>query len=256
MKYIIIEDEKPNRLMLETMVSQFRPSWQLVNYFEQVTTAVAYFKSHEAPDLIFCDIQLKDDISFEIFAQVDIDCPIIFVTAYDEYAIRAFEVKSIDYLLKPLEEKRLLKAILKFEDGVTIKHDSTNEQINYTDLLRDVKQQNVSYRKRFLISKVDGYFKLDASDIAYFYSESGVTSAVLFNGRIHTLNINLGQLELQMDPYTFFRASRSVIVNIEAVGKLEDYFGGKLAVSVKPALHGKVFVSRLKAVAFKNWLDQ
>ncbi|PWJ43836.1 LytR/AlgR family response regulator transcription factor [Sediminitomix flava] len=253
MKYCIIEDEKHSRLMLEALIKKVRPTWVCTNFFDRVSTAVEWYKENPQPDLFFVDVQLKDGVSFSIFEQVKSEAPIIFTTAYDEFAIRAFEVKSVDYLLKPIDENKLVLAISKFEEY----HSETErKQTDFDELLALVKSGKQEYRKRFMVSNVDSYFKIDVGDIAFFKSENGLTKAILFNGEEHHLDLTLEKLEYQLDPIQFFRANRHLILHIDAVVKFENYFGGKLSVFTKPSQKEDAIISRLKASAFKKWFDQ
>ncbi|WP_053404927.1 LytTR family DNA-binding domain-containing protein [Persicobacter sp. CCB-QB2] len=254
MNYIIIEDEKHNRLMLEAQVAMLRPDWQCQHYFDKVSTAVDYLKNNPDPELIFMDIQLKDDNCFAIFEQCIVNAPIIFTTAYDEFAIKAFEVNSIDYLLKPIDEQKLSLSLDKF-DRLHLKETPVPQ--DYDALVQMIQTEKNNYKQRFLISGIDSYFKVNTSDIAYFISESGVTHVVLYNGKKYTLDQTLEKLEQQVDPTLFFRANRHIILHIDAVVKFENYFGGKLSVFLHPKPSEEtITISRLKATAFKAWMDQ
>ncbi len=252
MKFVILEDEKHNSLMLEVLVKDIRPEWELVTVLDKVSSAIDWFKTNTEPDLVFMDIQLKDGISFSILEQVKIKCPVIFTTAYDKYAMRAFEVTSVDYLLKPVEEKRLLGAIERFEEVFDRDIQPEND---YSEILRAIREGKKEYRKRFLVAEVDSYRKIDVQDIAYFKVESNICSAVLFSKKEHIIDYTLDKLEGQLDPEIFFRANRHIILNIESIQKIENYFGGKLAVMVQPPMDETVKISRLKAKAFKDWVD-
>ena len=250
-KIIIVEDEKHNERLLRDMLSRLRPAWQILGSFEDVEGTVSWLKTNPTPDLIFMDIQLSDDICFSIFDQVRVESMVIFTTAYNEYAIRAFKVNSVDYLLKPIKFADLEKAILKFESIQSL----IDQQPDYQQLIGEIAKIKKEYRKRFLITKPDSYQKIDAVDIAYFYTEDKVTYAVTNNNRKHILDLTIESLDDQLDPEIFFRANRSYIVNHEAIAKVEDYFGGKLMVKLVPPFNEQITVSRLKATLFKNWLD-
>ena len=254
MKVIILEDERHNSRLLHDMIKATRPGWEILGAFESVKQSVRWLKTNPSPDLIFMDIQLTDGTCFSIFKKVEVESMVIFTTAYDEYAIQAFEVNSIDYLLKPIKEERLLHAIVKFENlyqRLTL----NNEKIEYQELIKAVQAGNKRFRKRFLVPGPTAYFKVETSDIAYFYIQDRVTFMVLFSGEQHVLDLTIEKIEQQVDTETFFRVNRGCIININAIQRIENYFGGKLIVKLKPALLENVTISRLKASAFKHWLD-
>ena len=254
MEVIIIEDEDYNVKLLEGMLHQIRPDWKVVQVFDSVKASVEYFKNNAQPNLIFMDIQLADGISFSIFDQVEITCPIIFTTAYDEYAIQAFKVMSVDYLLKPLKDSDLERAIVKFEN---IKNPNTLQYDGvYKELLDVIRTGEKKYRTRFLIQGHSSYTSLDVSDIAYFYSESKITFAVTFAQKEHIVNFSLEQLEDELSKDDFFRLNRKYIANIKAIDSFEDFFGGKLIVHFTIPMKESVTVSRLKNSIFKEWMGK
>ena len=254
-KIILIEDEPYNLRLLQEMIKKLRPGWEVVNTFESVKSSVDWLRKNPHPDLFFMDIQLADGLCFSIFDQVEIKSMVIFTTAYDNYAIRAFKVNSIDYLLKPFKEKDLQTAIEKFEN---FKKLAGEDHMNpdYSEILEAIRSGEKKYRKRFLVSKGTAYYKLPVEDIAYFFSENRITTAVTFNRQNHVVDFSLEALEEQLDPDTFFRVNRQLIVNIQAIEKIENYFGGKLKVRLNPPFAGEVVVSRLKAMDFKEWVGQ
>lgn len=255
-KVVIVEDEIPNSRMLQGMIKSLRPDWQVVAILESVSESVEYFRSNESPDLIFMDIQLTDGISFSIFEKVEPESLVIFTTAYNEYAIQAFKVKSIDYLLKPIKEEELLTAISKFELAMEMfTGNAERSQPDFSELINLIKDGEKKYKNRFLISGVKDYFKVDIKDVAYFYTENRVTHLVTYNGKEHIIDFTMEKLEEQLNPEIFFRANRSHILNIDSVRRFENYFGGKLIVKLINPLDIKVEVSRLKASEFKQWMD-
>ena len=254
-KIALVEDEPYNLRMLGGMIKKLRPGWEVVQNFESVKATVDWLHTHSQPDLLFMDIQLADGLCFSIFDQVPVKSMVIFTTAYDNYAIRAFKVNSIDYLLKPFKEKDLEAAIEKFERFRNLST-AADPKPDYSDILEAIRNGEKKYRKRFLISKGDAFFKLPVEDIAYFYSENRVTTAVTFSRQNHVVDLSLEAIEEQLNPDVFFRATRQMMVNIQAIEKIENYFGGKLKVRLNPAFEGEVVVSRLKAGDFKEWLDR
>lgn len=256
MRVVIIEDEQHNCKMLMGMINDLRPEWEIVTTLESVKQSVEWFNNNEHPDLIFMDIQLADGICFSIFDKVTVESMIIFTTAYDEYAIQAFKVNSIDYLLKPIKEEMLSAAINKYEKLVKYSESEEVEKPDYEMLLEALKSGEKNYRKRFLISGSTSFFKIDTKDIAYFYTVNRITFAVTYKAKEHIIDLTMEKLEEQLDPDMFFRANRSQIINIDSIRKFESYFGGKLMVRLIDPFKDPVTISRLKATEFKNWLDR
>lgn len=251
-KIILIEDELYNLRLLEGMIKKVRPAWEIIQTFESVKESVQWLKENPHPDLFFMDIQLADGLCFSIFDQVKIKSMVIFTTAYDNYAIQAFKVNSIDYLLKPFKEKDLEAAIEKFESYRKLTHEEATKQ-DYSEILEAIRNGEKKFRKRFLIPHGDAWFKLNVNEIAYFFTENKTTTAVTFQGQNHFVDFSLESLEEELDPERFFRANRQVIVNIDAISKIENYFAGKLKVLLHPEYSGNVIISRLKAMAFRQW---
>ncbi|QGY46539.1 response regulator [Maribellus comscasis] len=254
MRVIIVEDELHNYRLLKGMVEKLRPDWNIVEWLESVKSTVAWLENNPAPDLIFMDIQLTDGISFSIFDSVQVDSMVIFTTAYDEYALQAFQVNSIDYLLKPVKLEKLEQAIGKFEHLAGPRKDDSNLKPDYHELLEAITQGEKKYRKRFLISGATSFFKLNVEDIAWFYTESRMTTANTFTNKQYPIDFTMEKLEEQLDPDVFFRVNRSVIVHINAVRKFESHFGGKLILRLIPPFDEPITISRLKATEFKEWI--
>lgn len=249
----IIEDEVPAARLLSTTIKRLRPEWEIIVLPGSVEEAIFWFSTHPHPDILFLDIQLSDGNSFDFLSAATPSSLIIFTTAYDQYAIRAFTVNSIDYILKPVDETRLLDAIVKYE---TLKSSNYQQTENYIkDFIQSLQKQEKTYRTRFLIAGVDKFWTLQVSDIAYFYSENKVTFAVTKNGQEHIIDLSLTRLEEQLDPKRFFRANRQVIVCIDAILHAAPYFNGKIILHVKPAYKDKITVSEEKVSTFKLWLN-
>jgi DNA-binding LytR/AlgR family response regulator len=253
MKILIVEDELHNYRLLEGMIAEMRPDWEVVKHCESVQCSVSFLSEAPQPDLILMDIQLNDGICFSIFDQVKVESKVIFTTAYDNFAIQAFKVNSVDYLLKPIKESDLEKAIEKFEESHL---PQKNNQIDYNQLLQAISQGQKSYRQRFLISGARNYYKLLVKDVAYFYSENRVTFAVDRDGKEHIVDFTLDKLDDELDPKVFFRANRATTIHIDSVESFEDYFGSKLSVKLTPEFKERITISRLKATAFKQWVGE
>jgi DNA-binding LytR/AlgR family response regulator len=249
-RILIIEDERLAAEKLERLILSARPEWQVIGAIETVEHAVKWLATNSPPDLIMMDIQLSDGISFEIFEQVKVATPVIFTTAYDEYAIRAFKVNSIDYLLKPIDPASLEAALSKFEQ-MQITH--TQEAIPYETLL---KLQEPVWRKRFLVKVGPAYISVVTSDVELFYISERSTFIRTFEGKNYGIDFSLDQVQQQVDPAKFFRINRNFLVNIEAVSKLVSYSSSRLklvlASGYKP---DDLIVSREKTGEFKRWMD-
>lgn len=223
------------------------------HYTGSVDEAVAWFKDNPQPDLIFLDIQLADGNAFDFLSAVHPSSIIIFTTAYDQYAIRAFTVNSIDYILKPIDETRLLDAIIKYE---TLQNKGISRPQEYLDTLLDTLQHKERrYRTRFLIYGADRFWSLQVTDIAYFYSENKITFAVTQKGQEHIIDLSLNKLMEQLDPEQFFRANRQIIISIASIDHAEPYFNGKIVVSVLPPYKAQITISEEKLSSFKLWLN-
>ena len=249
----IIEDEIPAARLLHSMIARLRPEWDITVIPGSVEEATEWFATPPHPDLLFLDIQLADGNSFDFLSAAHPSSTIIFTTAYDQYAVRAFTVNSIDYILKPIDEQRLQEAIDKYEH---LQQCSNPRPDDYLATLLDALQsKEKQYRTRFLIYRADRFWSLQVSDIAYFYSENRVTFAVTKQGREHIVDFSLDKLSEQLNPDYFFRTNRQTLVGIEAIRKIEPYFQNKVVVDVIPPFKDKILVSKEKIASFKVWLN-
>jgi len=255
---LIVEDEQHNSRMLLGMLSSIRPDWNVLAVLESVSETVSWLKEKEMPQLILMDIQLSDGISFSIFKEVELpaSCKIIFTTAYDEYALKAFKVNSIDYLLKPIKEQELETAFRKFEETLSVSENVEVDSSKYSQLLESLVSSQKSFRTRFLISGINEYKKVDVADIAYFYSDNKLTYAVTFDGKENLLDYNLEQLENELDVTYFFRANRKCILHVNSLAKVQNEVGSKLKVTTNPEANFEIIISRLKASEFKKWMGK
>lgn len=253
-KAAIIEDEIPAARMLKNMISSIRPDWEILTLPGSVEESVEWFNENEHPDILFLDIHLSDGNSFSFLEQIDLKSKLVFTTAYDEYAIQAFSVNSIDYILKPVSKEHLSETINKFEQmaGSAIVENTKAEMM---EILESITQPTKKYRTRFLISGATDYTSLLVKDIAYFYSENKVCFAVCKDGKEYPLDISLDKLGQQLDPDIFFRTNRQTMVCIDSIIKIEPYFLNKIIVRIKPPFKDKIVVSKEKASAFRNWLN-
>lgn len=251
----IVEDEKPAARLLTGMIASLRPKWEIIQLPGSIVGAVKWFAEHEHPDIIFLDIHLSDGNSFLFVEQVNPQSMIIFTTAYDQYAVRAFTVNSIDYLLKPILPERLNEAIVRFETLTKSYFKEFNENNEMLEVLRGLSSREKRYRTRFLITGSGKFYKLQVEDIAFFYTEGKITFAVTFSGKEHIVDLTLDRLTEQLDPDVFYRANRQIILNVNSIEKIEPFFQNKIVVHTQPQFKEKILVSREKAPSFKLWLN-
>ncbi|HAK80609.1 MAG TPA: DNA-binding response regulator [Runella sp.] len=245
---VIIEDEKPNVDRLKRLLQTIKPKVEILAVLDSINDSVDWFTSHPQPDVVLMDVRLSDGLSFEIFDRITLSCPVIFTTAFDEYAVKAFKYNSVDYLLKPVEADELLAAISKVELLPGRLNQTTLEGIlNFF--------QPKDYRNRFLLPYRDAYKSLLVTEVAYFYSELKITRAKLLNGAEDIVPQTLEELEQQLNPKLFFRANRQYIIGIDAIHQVHNYFNGKLKIDIKNSPDLEIIVSRDKAQLLKNWLD-
>jgi two-component system LytT family response regulator len=259
MKVLIIEDESPAARRLKQLLSACPHNIEVISIIESIAHAVDWISSNSSPDLIFMDIQLADGQSFEIFNHATINCPVIFTTAYDEYALKAFKLNGIEYLLKPIAQEDLNQALNKY---LMLKKEnskpSLNENnVNYELLDRFIQEigTNKPYKSRLLIKIGDKMMTLPVDQIAYFISEDKLVHAISFDGKKHPLDYSLEDLETMLDPKSFFRINRQFIAKINAIQSVHNYFNGKLKLFLTPTTSKEVVVSREKANQFKQWLE-
>lgn len=251
MKVIIIEDEKPSARRLQRMLENFNVKAETL--LHSVEESIAWFKENDHPDLIFLDIQLSDGLSFEIFESVDIKSAVIFTTAYDEYALQAFKLNSIDYLLKPIDEADLEKAIHKYQERMPQNQAVTLDFNDIKNLL--VNPIERVYKKRFSV-KVGQHLKLiNIDDIECFYSENKGTYAYTSDGRNYLLDTTLELLEPELEPQVFFRISRKFFVNINAIKDMIHYTNSRLQIKLNTFDDQEVIVARERVKDFKDWLQ-
>lgn len=247
MKYLIVEDERFAYEEVKRMITKLRPDYLLEKQTKTVIDTIVFLKS-SVVDLILMDIRLADGNCFEIFNNIEVTTPVIFTTAYDEHAIKAFKLNSIDYLLKPFNENELELALIKFEN---IFHNAS-----YKTTHKNIEQLvSVKTKNRFLISKGENYNYIETIDIAHFYSEGGVVFLHTSKDRRYIINYTLDQLEQQLDSRLFFRVSRNCIGNVKAIENVAKYFNSRLKLSFLPACPHEVLVSRVRVPDFLKWMD-
>lgn len=251
MKILILEDEPQGAKRLAKLLHEYDPDSEIVAVLTNVRDAMDFFRSSHYLDLIMADIRLSDGISLEALKHAPSQVPIIFTTAYDEYAVQAFKFNSIDYLLKPIDIDELYEAIEKVKNRGTLVGD-----FDFKSLLDAMHHNRMRYRERFLLPFRDGYKTVSVADVNHIEVENKIVYLRMNDGTSKTVNISLDDLEKQLDTSIFFRANRQFIININAVLFIGNLFSGKLIVRLKGYPKSEIIVSRDKAGKLKEWLDR
>jgi DNA-binding LytR/AlgR family response regulator len=253
MKILIVEDEPLAAERLETMIREYLPEVDVAGPFDSIRQTAAWLKKNGAPELGFFDIQLADGLSFEIFEQAEVTCPVIFTTAFDEYALKAFKVNSVDYLLKPVDKKELFSALEKY--GRLFKQQDKQGSVSTEAIDQIYRMMTRNYRSRFLIRVGEHLRPLDIAGVVYFYSQQRSTFVLTREGKSYDLDFTLDQLEQELDPKQFFRVNRSALVRLDAIGDVLIYSGNRLRLKLVKEPDEPVLVSREKVSSFKQWLE-
>ncbi len=253
LRCLIVEDEPLARAELRRLLAQIRPDAEIVAEAESIEAACDALEIHK-PDLAFLDIQLADGPSFEIFKRMPVEAGVIFTTAYDAYALEAFRVNSIDYLLKPIEPKLLAEALARYDERATAK--AAPPALTAEQLRGLLAADKPAYKARFVVSGGDRIRFMNEAEVCYFRSEHEATLLVTPDGRRHLYPQTLEQLEQVLNPARFFRISRQFIVSIGAIAEIHRHFNGRLKLTLKPApADDEVFVSRQRVPDFLKWID-
>ncbi|MCD8184410.1 MAG: LytTR family DNA-binding domain-containing protein [Bacteroides sp.] len=251
MKALIIEDEKAAVRNLTAVLEQVAPEVEIITALDSVADAIDWFAVHPMPELVFMDIHLADGSAFEIFEHTDIHCPVIFTTAYDEYALRAFKVNSIDYLLKPIGEEDVKAALAKLKHL----HGEHSDETDFLKLMRALKREE-SYKTHFLVSvKGDKLLPLSVDLISYFYIAEGIVKAVTTEGKEYVLSQTLDELAECLNPSLFFRANRQYLICRDAVKDIDLWFNSRLAINLHSSTPEKIVVSKARVGEFKEWFS-
>lgn len=251
MNYLIIEDEQYNADLLRGLVQNYDPTITLLAVLPSIQESVEWLNKHPHPDFIFMDIRLEDGLSFEIYKQVNIQSPVIFTTAYDEYALQAFKVYGAAYLLKPIVQEELEKALKKVTEFRSL---TSTEDV--TSILAMLRTQHKKYKTRFLLHYRENYKVIPVKDIDYVFLEHKNVYFKLLDDTAIVVPYNLEELEEQLDPHYFFRVNRQFILNINSIESIHKYFNEKAKVILKRSRDKEVVVSRIKMPHFKLWLDR
>lgn len=251
MNVIIIEDEALTAQRLAGMLAKHNKNIRILATLPSVTESVTWLRQHDAPDLVFMDIHLEDDLCFNIFELAPLTSPVIFTTAYDDYMIKAFKVNSIDYLLKPVNFEELTAAIEKYH---ALQQHFTKPDLN--TLLQYIGQRTPEYKTRFMVAVGTKLRSVEISEIAYFYSTEKTTFLVTNEGQHWPIDFSLDKLITQLNPKLFFRISRQFLVGFYAIEAVHTHFKGKLKLDLKPKSKMDVFVSGDRMTDFKEWLGK
>ncbi len=253
MKVLIIEDEPQAAKRLESLITSLEPQAVIQNKIDTVKNAVQWIQSNPAPDLIFMDIQLADGISFQIFEQCEVKSPVIFTTAYDAYALKAFKVNSIDYILKPIDKDEMGAALKKFHSVNRTSQDSKKVLDNIGQAIQMLTKK---YKTRFVIKVGEHLKSVEVSEILFFFSLEKATFCQTKDGRKNILDFTLDQLEEILDPTRFFRINRKHIVAADSIQDMISYTNSRLRLVLKTSDDNDVIVARERVQEFKDWLDR
>jgi DNA-binding LytR/AlgR family response regulator len=251
MRFLVIEDEKLAAERLIGMVKEIIPEAVLAGQADSVKSSVRWLQNSPAPELIFMDIQLADGVSFKIFEFITVEAPVIFTTAYNEYAINAFKVNSVDYLLKPIDRGELQKAIDKFNK--LFKHE--RQVLDNAVMHKIVQMLSNPYKARYVVKVGEHLRHIGIEEVAFFHSMEKETFLNTFSGKCYGLEYSLDQLEQLTDPKNFFRINRKYLVNLKAIKDIISYSGSRLKLKITDKDDGDTLVSREKVAEFKMWLE-
>jgi DNA-binding LytR/AlgR family response regulator len=256
MKILIVEDEELAVKKLQKTLFGIDNKAEIVGVTDSIQSTVDFLKTNPAPDLILMDIELSDGQSFEIFNLIQVRGPVIFITSYDEYALKAFKVNSVDYLLKPVQKEELEAALEKYKSMKATGNGKDNSDIN--NLIRELqnKLQPKEFRKRFLVKHAQKLVSIEVDDIAYFYSDGRLNFFKTNDNRKFVVDYTMDELSDMLDPDKYFRISRSFYVSIDSVEQIHDYFGNRLLLHLTPPLDKEALVSREKVMDFKKWMGK
>jgi DNA-binding LytR/AlgR family response regulator len=254
MKILIVEDEELAAKKLQKILLAIDSTAIVSGITDSIQGTVEWLQENPQPDLILMDIELSDGQSFEVFNLTEVKSPVIFTTSYDEFALKAFKVNSLDYLLKPVQKDELQAALNKYRK---LKGDRQGD-MNIDHLVKELqrKLKPVSYRRRFLVKHAQKLISVEVGEIAYFYSDGRLNFFKTTDNKKYVVDYTMDELEEMLDPDRYFRISRSFYVSINSVDKIEDYFGNRLILALKPAVEKEALVSREKVTEFKNWLGK
>jgi len=251
MRIVIIEDEKLTAANLAETILTAVPDTQITAILSSVQSAVSWFRQNEHPDLIFSDIQLGDGLCFEIFKTASIQAPVIFCTAYDEYALKAFDANGIDYILKPFDKATIEEAFQKY---YKLKKTFTGNLANLDHIIQLIENKRKQAKASVLVYKQDKIIPVRFEDIAIFYIDNEITRLITFDHKTYTINQTMERVE-EISPDDFFRVNRQFLIHHKAIKEASQYFGRKLSLTLTVPFEEKITVSKNKVTGFLNWLS-
>lgn len=250
MKILIVEDEIPASNRLISLIKEQEPTWEIVAVRDEILNTVAWLQANPAPDLIFMDIHLADGFSFAIFDEVEITSKVIFVTAYDQYALKAFDVNGLDYLLKPIKVHELARSIARFKEQML------PQELDVSKISELFLQKERTFKERFLVKSGEELNFVRVSEVAHIISEASYSFLVTKSGNRYILDRTLEQIEADLNPDSFFRINRKQIIGIESIQKIAPHINNRLRIELSPPEKEESIVSRNRVALFKNWLDR
>jgi two-component system, LytTR family, response regulator LytT len=256
MKILIVEDEELAVKKLQKTLAAVDATAEVVGISDSIKTTVEWLNENPQPDLILMDIELCDGQSFEVFNLTEVKSPVIFTTSYDEYALKAFKVNSVDYLLKPIQKEELQAALNKYQKLQS--NSNSKNEISIESLVKELQQklQPKEFRKRFLVKHGQKLVSIEIDEIAYFYSDGRLNFFKTNDNKKFVVDYTMDELEDMLDPEKYFRISRSFYVSVNSIDKIDDYFGNRLILQLKPAVDKEALVSREKVTDFKKWMGK
>ena len=249
MKVLILEDENLAAETMARMLTEADKDIEIVGSLRSVESATEWLTKNPHPDLIVSDVQLLDGLCFEIFNRVKIDKPVIFTTAFDQYAIRAFEVHSIDYRLKPVQQSKLEQSLKKLKSR-------SQQPVKFEEVLSYLRSQQPEFKSRFMVRIGQRILAIPVENIAYFSSESKLTYIVTSDNKRYPFDLPLDEVDQQLDPKIFFRINRQYIVRFSAIAEIHPYFKGRIKLKLNPNQPDEIVVSSERTPEFKKWLDR
>ncbi len=254
MDVLIIEDEQLGAEKLSRLLTSIDASIKIAGNTRSIKSSVEWLLQNKHPDIILMDIELTDGQSFEIFNHITIKSMVIFTTSYDEYALQAFKVNSVDYLLKPIKREELKNALDKYQQW---QQKFSTSILNVKQLVQELKQQQPkAWRSRFLVKQGQKLLSVETRDIAYFYADGRLSYFITWNKQKHIVDYTIEDLEQMLDPQQFYRVNRGFILHIKSIAQIHNYFNGKLKLELQPNIDKEVLISREKAPEFKEWMGK
>ena len=258
MKILIVEDEELAVKKIQKTLASIDPDAEIAGITHSISSTIDWLESNPSPDLILMDIELSDGQSFEIFSRTKVKSAVVFTTSYDEFALKAFKVNSIDYLLKPVQKEDLEAALNKFRNMKEVYAGGKDENLNMETIMKQLQQKLHirEFRKRFLVKHAQKLVSIEVEEIAYFFSDGRLNFFKTYDNKKYVLDYTMDELEDMLDPDRYFRISRSFYIAIDSVEQIHEYFGNRLLLHLKPPVEKDAVVSREKVADFKKWMGK